>query len=247
MLDQFWKKLKSGSDIRGIAVGGEEGSKIDLTNEVVEKIMFAFGNWISEKTELDANSITIAIGHDSRISASRIKNVCINTLRTLGINVYDCSLASTPAMYMAISSLKCSASIAITASHHPYDRNGFKFFTSEGGVTGSDIEEILERAQNIEEQIPSPIRGNVRKINMMEYYGDRIRNLIAENIKSENKRPLDGIKIVVDAGNGAGGFFVDEILKPLGAETEGSEFLNPTEIFRTTFPILKIRVLSKAS
>ncbi len=237
MLDQFWKNLKSGSDIRGIAVGGEDGSKIDLTNEVVEKIMFAFGNWISEKTELDANSITIAIGHDSRISASRIKNVCINTLRTLGINVYDCSLASTPAMYMAIPSLKCSASIAITASHHPYDRNGFKFFTSEGGVTGEDIEEILEKAQNIEEQIPSPVKGNVRKINMMEYYSEKIRSLIAENIKSDNKNyPLNGMKIVVDAGNGAGGFFVDEILKPLGAETEGSQFLNPDGSFPNHVP-----------
>lgn len=236
MLDQFWKNLKSGSDIRGIAVDRNSGSKIDLTNETVEKIIFAFGTWVSEKTELDTNSITIAVGHDSRISANRIKNVCINTLRAMGISVYDCSLASTPAMYMAISSLKCSASIEITASHHPANRNGFKFFTAEGGVTGNDIEEILDKAQKLEEMIPGPIKGNVRKVNMMEYYSEKIRNLIEENIKSENRKPLDGIKIVVDAGNGAGGFFVDNILKPLGADTEESQFLNPDGSFPNHVP-----------
>lgn len=237
MLEKFWKNLKSGSDIRGVAVDRGDGAEIDLTNSVIEKIMFAFGSWICEKTELEPNSITVAIGHDSRISASRIKNVCINTLRSIGINVYDCSLASTPAMYMAISALKCSASIEITASHHPSERNGFKFFTSEGGVTGRDIEEILEKAQNIEEQTPAAVEGNVRKVNIMEYYSERIRNLISESIESEeNQKPLSGVKIVVDAGNGAGGFFVENVLKPLGAETEGSQFLTPDGSFPNHIP-----------
>lgn len=237
MLEEFWRNLKSGSDIRGVATSMVGNTEINLTNEVIEKIMVAFGIWIAEKTELEPNAITVAIGHDSRISANRIKNVCINTLRSMGINVYDCSLASTPAMYMAISTLKCSAAIEITASHHPADRNGLKFFTSEGGISAENIEDILEKAQNITEIMPSAILGNVRKINLMDYYCEKIKKLITDNIKcEENKKPLENINIVVDAGNGAAGFFVENILKPLGANTEKSQFLEPDGTFPNHVP-----------
>lgn len=237
MLEEFWKSLKSGSDIRGIAVSEEGNPEVNLTNEVIEKIITSFGNWVTEKTELEPGAITIAIGHDSRISANRIKNVCINTLRAMGINVYDCALASTPAMYMAISTLKCSAAIEITASHHPADRNGLKFFTSNGGMTSENIEDILEKAQNTTEVVPNSTQGNVRKINLMEYYSEKIKRLIADNVKcEENKKPLEGVKIVVDAGNGVGGFFVNDILKPLGADTEESQFLNPDGNFPNHVP-----------
>ena len=237
MLEEFWRNLKSGSDIRGVAASMTGNTEINLTNDVIEKIMVAFGIWIAEKTELEPNAITVAIGHDSRISANRIKNVCINTLRSMGINVYDCSLASTPAMYMAISALKCSAAIEITASHHPADRNGLKFFTSEGGISAENIEDILEKAQNITEIMPSAILGNVRKINLMDYYCEKIKKLITDNIKcEENKKPLENINIVVDAGNGAAGFFVENILKPLGANTEKSQFLEPDGTFPNHVP-----------
>ena len=236
MLEKSWKNLKSGSDIRGIAINKEDGNKIDLTNSVVEKIMVSFGNWISQKTELGANAITVAIGHDSRLSANRIKNVCINTLRAVGFNVYDCSLASTPAMYTAISALKCSAAIEITASHQPANQNGLKFFTAEGGVSSQDIDDILKGAQNTTEITPNPVPGNIRKINIMEQYCTRIRELISKNINIDNPKPLDGIKIVVDAGNGVGGFFVENILKPLGADTAGSKFLDPDGNFPNHIP-----------
>lgn len=237
MLEKFWQNLKNGSDIRGVATSGENDAEINLTNEVIEKIMLAFGSWISEKTELEPGAITVAIGHDSRNSAKRIKNVCINTLRSMGINVYDCSLASTPSMYTTISALKCSAAIEITASHQPADRNGLKFFTAEGGVSSEDIEDILEKAQSITETVPSAIQGNVRKINIMEYYSEKIRKLITDNVKcEENKKPLEGVKIVVDAGNGVGGFFVSDILKPLGADTDESQFLEPNGDFPNHIP-----------
>lgn len=237
MLDKFWDHVKSGSDIRGTAMASESTKTPELTNEIFEKIMLAFAQWISEKTGLDYCDITIAIGHDSRLSATRIKNVCINTLRGVGINIYDCSLCSTPAMYMATSVLTCSAAIEITASHHPWDRNGLKFFTAEGGITPGDVEEILLKAQN--NQSPPPTqKGNVRAINLMEYYQEKIKKMICDNIQNvDNKqRPLVGTKIVIDAGNGAGGFFAKNILEPLGADTEGSSYLDPDGNFPNHVP-----------
>lgn len=234
--DIFIKKLKSGSDIRGVALEDTiSGEKIELTNEIIEKICRAFVKWVAEKNKIPISSISVAVGHDSRISASRIKNVIINTLRCMGVDVYDCSLASTPAMYMAISVLSCTASIQITASHHPFNRNGFKFFTSSGGVSEYDIDEILDLTEE-DDSVPNSKRGNVRSINIMEYYSNNIIQFIRNGLKTKEQKPLEGIKIVVDAGNGVGGFFANKILKPLGADVDGSIYLEPDGNFPNHVP-----------
>lgn len=235
MLNEFWGKLKSGSDIRGTAMEDDNNSKIDLTNDIVEKICISFTKWLGRKTNLDYKLITVAIGHDSRLSANRIKNAAINALRSIGVNIYDCSLTSTPAMMMATSVLNCTGAIEITASHHPKNKNGLKFFTINGGLSENDIEEILEIAQN-EETIINSYTGNVRTINIMGYYEEKLRNIIIKEINAESPLPLKGLKIVVDAGNGAGGFFVENVLKPLGADTTGSVFLEPNGNFPNHVP-----------
>lgn len=235
MENSLIKKLKSGSDIRGVALDGVEGEEITLTNETVERICQAFAEWISNKNNVPLSSITIAVGHDCRLSASRIKNVAINTFRDIGVDVYDCSLASTPAMYMSISVLSCTAAIQITASHHPFNRNGFKFFTVNGGVSESDINEILDLAEN--DMFPvSDKCGNVRSINLMDYYSENLRQIIKKGLDLDDPQPLKELKIVVDAGNGAGGFFAEKVLKPLGANIEGSIFLEPDGRFPNHVP-----------
>ena len=178
MLNNFFCKLKNGSDIRGTATG----ENIDLTNEVIERIATGFITWISSQYGLSPKEISVAIGHDSRISASRLKNVLINTIRAFGVQVYDCGLASTPAMFMSISVLKCTASIEITASHLPSDRNGLKFFIPEGSLESSDIEKILEYAQE-DVKIPSKEDGKVRAVNIMSYYSEKLKKIIKEEFK----------------------------------------------------------------
>lgn len=222
------KKLQSGSDIRGIA-SNINNNLIELTNDITEKIMQGFAIWLSNTSNLNFRDISIAVGHDSRNSAMRIKNVVINTLRNMGITVYDCSLASTPAMYMAISILQCTASIEITASHLHGDKNGFKFFTSSGSLSSDNITEILNIANNPEVLLKNNYVGTVREINLMSYYCEKLRNLIKNEINSKEnfEKPLKNLKVVVDASNGVGGFFVREILDILGADTTGSVCLEP--------------------
>ena len=58
---------------------------------------------------------------------------------------------------------------------------------------------------------------------------DKIRREV--NNPDNYDRPLEGFKIIVDAGNGAGGFYVDKVLVPLGADTTGSQFLDPDGTF----------------
>ncbi|MDR1364864.1 MAG: phosphomannomutase/phosphoglucomutase [Oscillospiraceae bacterium] len=227
-----WKKLKSGSDIRGIAIGEE--SEIDLSSHIIRKIALAFASFLSRFKELSISNQTIAIGHDSRLSALKIKSILINSFTSVGINVCDCGLTSAPAISKSTWLLSCCASIEITASHHPKERNGLKFFTSEGGLSSTDIERILKIAQNRDFPSPSNIIGRVREVDLMTKYCEFIKNLITQDLGPS--KPLKNLKIFVDASNGAGGFFTSKILEPLGADTYGSVLLNPDGNFSIHSP-----------
>ena len=146
MLNQEWKRLKSGTDIRGVAVETPE-SKITLTDDVVARIACGFAKWLSEKKNKPVTELSISIGHDSRISADRIREAAANALDAMGVIVYDCMLSSTPAMFMTTIELRCDGAIEITASHHPFDRNGLKFFTRDGGLDSDDLSKIYTSVQ----------------------------------------------------------------------------------------------------
>lgn len=220
-------KLKSGTDIRGTAIG----ENADLNDDAVKKITAGFLMFIKEKTSIDFNKMTIAVGRDSRISANRIKNAVITVLLSKGVKVLDCGLSSTPAMFMITISEDCTASIQITASHHPYDKNGLKFFTKDGGFNGNDIIKILEFAESIKIDNYQSI-STVEKFDYMSKYADMLRDMICKGVNADNyNMPLDGFHIVTDAGNGVGGFYAEKVLKPLGADISGSLFLNPDGMF----------------
>ena len=124
---ELYKKLKSGTDIRGVAVE-TEGSPVQLDDLTVFDLTCGFCQWLINNGVKPPSNI--AVGHDSRISAERIKKQVISAICSYNFNVFDCSLASTPAMFMTTVDLDCVAAVQITASHHPYDRNGLKFFTT---------------------------------------------------------------------------------------------------------------------
>ena len=108
--------------------------------------------------------------------------------------------------------LGCDGALQITASHHPFNRNGLKFFTREGGLEGSDIEEILLYAQNGEHPEESN-GGNITDVDYMSDYAKGLCEKIKKEVNAEDyEHPLKGFKIVVDAGNGAGGFYVVFVL-----------------------------------
>ena len=121
MLGKYWKHFKSGTDIRGVAVDAVKDEPLDLTDENVFRMTAAFAKWLRERIEKD--NCRVSVGHDSRISAERIKKQVISALTKSGFTVVDCSLASTPAMFMTTVDLGCDAAVQITASHHPYHRN----------------------------------------------------------------------------------------------------------------------------
>lgn len=229
--------LKSGTDIRGIAVEGIEGESINLTDDVISCVVDAFAYWMCRKIGKDAESVTVSVGHDSRISAERIKKCCITTLTKRGIRVLDCALSSTPAMFMTTVDLDCDGAIQITASHHPFNRNGLKFFIRTGGLESSQLDEIISIAEK--GTVLPEGDGSVRQVDYMTEYAARLRSIIRSGVASDgndNRCPLAGYKIAVDAGNGAGGFFAEKVLAPLGADVSASRYLEPDGTFPNHIP-----------
>ena len=228
-------KLANGSDIRGVAVAGVPGEPVTLTPEAANRIAAGFVRLLTEKTGKKPEELQIAVGHDSRISALAIKDCVLTGITHTGAHGIDCVLASTPAMFMAtiFEDTAADGSIMITASHLPYNRNGLKFFTSAGGAEKSDIQKILTYAAEAEEAHGT--LDNVLKFDLIGRYSEHLVQKIRTALGGEEK-PLAGMHIVVDAGNGAGGFFAGRILTPLGADTSGSRYLNPDGHFPNHIP-----------
>ncbi len=225
------KKLQSGTDIRGIAMENKE-FELTLTEEVVSRIARGFALFLREKKL--GKKITIAIGKDSRLSGDLLKSAAINTLIDKGVDVIDCNMATTPAMFMStiMDEYKVDGAIMITASHLPYYYNGMKFFTRDGGVEKEELNKIIDFATN--KELSNTQKGKIIVKDLISDYSKIIVNNI--RVKTGSETPLKNLKILVDAGNGAGGFFANKVLEVLGADTSGSQFLEPDGNFPNHIP-----------
>jgi len=226
LLKDEWMKLKSGSDIRGIADESKADEINFLSDIKVYKIICSYVTWLRRKIANEDTAIRISLGHDTRNSAKRLKDVVLKALTDSGADAVDCGYSSTPAMFMSIINLQLNGAIEITASHHPSDKNGLKFFTRLGGLNGENISEILLMAQSDDFDLTDKT-GKIEEKNHMKLYAESLRNMICKEINATDySRPLRDLKIIVDAGNGIGGFYADKVLAPLGADTQGSQFLD---------------------
>ncbi len=240
-----YRGLQNGSDIRGVAMENGEQRPVDLTEDAVRHIAKAFAIWLKERSGKE--QLRIAIGRDSRLSGPRLAACAIEGLRSEACMVYDLGLASTPCMFMStvLDPLKVDGSIMITASHLPYYRNGMKFFTPAGGLEKSDIASLAALAS--ETRLGDCSKGFVERHGFMQVYEGYLRDKIKEGVQaSDYDHPLKGLHVIVDAGNGGGGFFVSGVLQPLGADTGGSQFLEPDGRFPNHIPNPEDPVAAKA-
>ena len=227
-----YSKLQNGSDIRGVALEGIEGQHINLTEQACKDIGRGFALWLKNKAGKD--TLRVAVGRDSRLSGPDLCKWICQAMVEQGLKVTNFGMASTPAMFMSTvtEGYAYDGSVMITASHLPFNRNGFKFFTAQGGLEKGDIKQILEFAGS--DAVTGLPVGTLEDGEFMDAYSQ----ILADKIRAATglEKPLEGFRIVVDAGNGAGGFYVDKVLKPLGANTEGSRYLDPDGSFPNHIP-----------
>lgn len=179
-----------------------------------------------------------------------------------GASVALFGLCTTPAMFMScILPMKdddvYDGAIMVTASHLPANRNGAKFFRASGGLGKPDISWILRKASSLAAEagmnlsVPSTLDAShtirtalmsddarICERNFLEIYAQHLRDVVVTGVAHPHTptRPLEGFKIVVNAGNGAGGFFADKVLAPLGADVSASINLTPDGTFPAHVP-----------
>ena len=184
-------------DIRGV-VGK------DLDEQSVYLIGRGYGSFIKRK-----NLKNCVIGGDARLSTPKFKAAFIRGLMDCGIDVIDIGSVATPVLYFSIWKLKTDGGVMITASHNPAEYNGIKMNIGLSSVFGKDIQLILDiiLTENFENG-----EGKLSKVDTID---NEYMQFIEKNIHL--KRP---VKVIVDAGNGAGGPYLPKILRNLGCEVK---------------------------
>lgn len=191
--------------------------------------------------------ITICVGRDPRVHGATLADALCRGIESVkGVKAIYTGLASTPSMFEFCRAEKCDGSVMVTASHLPEDRNGFKFCTKEGGLSARDIDILAESATSNAREwydigIMPPTSGKSgavvcsSKVDFMPHYASTLRSAILKevstsSISDSSSKPLSGLRIVLNAGNGSGYFFND-VLQDLGADVSSSMNLTPDGTF----------------
>ena len=222
-----WHKLISGSDIRGVAVGDDA----QLTPRVAMCLGMAFAHYLAQRYNKPVHEISVGLGRDSRITGPALLRAAAEGISKAGASVQDYGMCTTPAMFMATITpgFMPDGAIMVTASHHPWDRNGLKFVTAQGGLYSKDIAALVDAAQELEPD-DFPVSGAIVERPFLPTYMEQLADRIRTGLDTDVEKPLLGLHVVVDAGNGAGGFYA-KLMEDLGAWIEGSQFLEPDGMF----------------
>ena len=201
--------IKSISGIRG-TVGGAPGE--GLTPIDIVKFTTSFAMWVIKET----NNKKVVVGRDGRISGSTINNLVISTLVSLGFEVIDIGLSTTPTVEVAVPMEHAGGGIIITASHNPKEWNALKLLNSEGEfLNASDGKWILGVAEK--EKFEYVSESNLGVITHDDSYIDKHIQAILE-YRLVNKEVIlhKKFKIVVDVINSTGSIAVPKLLHALG-------------------------------
>ncbi len=212
--------IKSISGIRG-TIGGAPGE--GLTPVDVVKFTTAYGIWLSRTAE----SRKVIIGRDARISGEMVRQLVSGTLMSLGYDVIDLGLSTTPTVEMAVAMENAAGGIILTASHNPKQWNALKLLNSKGEfISAESGQELLRIAE--EESIDFMPVDKLGSYEAMGGYIDKHIALILEHplvdVKAIKERKF---KVVVDAVNSTGGIAVPALLRALGVETIHELYCTP--------------------
>ena len=189
--------VKSISGIRG-TIHPEDNEGLS-TQEIIQSVN-QLTNWLIENSP---NKIyKIAVGRDARISGESISIKIINHLISLGINIIDFGLTTTPTLQIAVSEIKCDAGIMITASHNPIDWNGLKFLNNLGEfLTYNQSMKVYISSTN--SRVVANKKGRIEKLDFMQNHIENVINLSDVDLDKIRTRKF---KVVVDGINSSGEF-----------------------------------------
>ena len=240
--------ISSISGIRGTVNGPNTKN---LTPIDVVQYTSAYGTWINKKNQNKGK--TIVLGRDGRISGSVLLELVKSTLISMGINIIDIGLSTTPTTQIIVQKKKAEGGIILTASHNPKNWNALKLFNSKGEfLIGEEAEEIFRIVEEGKyEFMKEDDYGKIHEsFNSFQIHIDEVKNLKLVNCeKIINKK----FKVVVDGINSSGGVIVPELLKELGCsvieincEPDGNFAHNPEPLDKNLSQLKKTVKKEKA-
>jgi len=218
--------IKSISGIRG-TIGGTVGES--LTPVDIVKFTSAYGTWL--QGENNAKKLTVIVGRDARISGPIVSSLVISTLRSLGLNVIDLGLSTTPTVEMAVIMEKAHGGIVLTASHNPKEWNALKLLNNLGEFISAEAgEKVLEIAEK--EAFEFADVDHLGKYTKVEdYIQKHIQSILALPYIDKKAIEAADFSIIVDAVNSTGGIAVPLLLDALGVKNVRGIHCEPTGEF----------------
>lgn len=186
-------------DIRGIV-------EKDLTPDVVEKIGRAYATLARER-----GVKRITVGRDGRLTSSALRDQLIAGLTSAGVNVVDLGLCATPLLYFSLFHCEVDGGIMITGSHNAAEYNGFKMCVGKEALYGANIQRVREIFDS--EQFATGKGTVIEQPIIPEYL-----SFLKEQFLSVR---ADGLRVVIDCGNGAASLVAKDALEQLGCQVTG--------------------------
>lgn len=216
--------IKSISGIRG-TIGGKAGDA--LTPVDIVKFTASFGKWIVSKT----GNNKIVVGRDARISGEMVRNLVVGTLQSIGVDVVDLGLSTTPTVEIAVPEENAGGGIILTASHNPKQWNALKLLNNKGEfISDQDGKEVLALAEDTDISFADvdDLGNVVYDESYLQKHIDKVLELPLVDVAAISAAKF---KVAVDAVNSTGGIFVPALLKALGVETVYELYCEPNGHF----------------
>ncbi|MCU7695449.1 phosphoglucosamine mutase [Haoranjiania flava] len=212
--------IKSISGIRG-TIGGNPGD--NLTPLDIVKFTAAYAVWLKSQS---ANNNKVVVGRDGRMSGEMVQNIVVSTLSSMGIDVLNVGLSTTPTVEMAVVFEQAAGGIILTASHNPKEWNALKLLNGQGEfISGEAGKKILEIAEKEDFDFVG-----VDKLGKITYKDDaltmHIDAILNYPLVNAEAIAAKGFRVVVDAINSSGAIAVPELLLKLGLKQENIIVLN---------------------
>ena len=198
------KKKVFGTDgIRGKV--GEYPMTVDFTMRLASAIA----------STLTPNGGTVAIGKDTRVSGYMFESALESAFVGFGLKVFLLGPLPSPAISHYVRTTESNFGIVISASHNSYEYNGIKIINQDGEKLELDQEELIET--KITDEPVTKEADNIGKAYRSGDSRDKYKSLL-KTVFLDEAKPLEGLKIVIDASNGAAYKIGPQLLLELGAD-----------------------------
>ena len=215
------KLIISISGVRGIV--GES-----LTPSIAAEYGCSFGKFLKNSHAGRSRKFSVCIGRDSRSSGEMLKSAVSTGLCSVGVDVVDLGLVTTPGVGIMVRNLQCNGGVVITASHNPIQYNGIKLLLGNGVAPPTDAAEQI-RQYFFDKHfalVDSLSHGKITTNEQTDTtHIDKVLTIADEEAIAAKK-----YKVVLDSVNGAGGRVTKKMLAKLGCEVVAIND-EPTGIF----------------